>query len=259
MNYSISQIIKSDKKEDNRNSINSLDLEKKKIKYKKVENKKIIDFLFKKALMENKFMKNDENNKNHNLMRQNIAIRPTPFQIYEKIKLLTSYKLIKSNIENLHLLSNSRKSSIINNSNDKQKIQFKKIFNMNKKNIKFKYLNYNSPLRERILKMRLRNKNNSFNSRKSNDNNSFNKNNKTNFSMIIRNDLSINQSNDKMTYINGRNTKTNFKNNYKPTNIFNKEYLLSGDFSFYSLRNEAMLKNLPKINNSIIQQIIVKT
>ena len=55
MNYSISQIITSDKKEDNRNSINSLDLEKfniKKIKYKKVENKKIIDFLFKKALME---------------------------------------------------------------------------------------------------------------------------------------------------------------------------------------------------------------
>jgi hypothetical protein len=225
----------------------------KKIRLTHSVNKKMVDNRLKKTLKENKSIYLEEKNKNNFPFKRKLILNSTPFQVNKKIKFLNSVKQINKNIKNLVLSSNSRSS---NNINNKQNSQFKKIIKQNKEANK----KYHSLLRERISKMKKCYKNNSFRSRQNKYTNSVITNNLNSFSMIIMNDLSINKNNQNLKNVNGRNNKSNTNSfNYKTNNTFHKRNYLNNELSFYSFRKEVQFKNLPKINNSIIRQIIFKT
>ena len=244
-------------KEDNK-EINSFSLDKfkiKKIRCTQAEYRKKIEKRFKQLLIDKKNIFFDENNILHNRLHIKKNFRPTPFQIYEKIKMSNIHKVKGNNLKKLCLSPNVRTSSISINANIFQREKYKQ--SVNQKENKLKYFKYYSPLRERIAKLSFYKKYKLNNSDNTEDDFS---------NMIIKNDLTKNENKNKMKYgmkkIIGRNNNfdINFINKYKTNDYFYKKSFLNKDnFSFYNSKNDNIrFRNIPKINNSISQQLIIK-
>ena len=141
--------IKKDNKE-----INSFSLEKfkiKKIRCTQAEYRKKIEKRFKQLLIDKKKIFFDENNLLHNHLHIKKNFRPTPFQIYEKIKMSNVHKIKGNNLKKLCLSPKVRSSSISINANILQSEKHKQ--SVNQKEKKLNYFKYYSPLRERNAKL----------------------------------------------------------------------------------------------------------
>lgn len=243
--------IKKDNKE-----INSFSLEKfkiKKIRCTQAEYRKKIEKRFKQLLIDKKKIFFDENNLLHNHLHIKTNFRPTPFQIYEKIKMSNVHKIKGNNLKKLCLSPKVRSSSISINANILQSEKHKQ--SVNQKEKKLNYFKYYSPLRERNAKLSYNKKYKLNNSDNTEDDFS---------NMIIQNDLTKNKKKKKynMKDLIGRNNNLdiNFIDKYKTNDYFYKKSFLNKDnFSFYNSKNDNIrFRNIPKNDNSISQQLIIK-
>ena len=241
----ISHIIQSKIKKNNEQKNASFSLENlkiKKIKYTQDQYKIKIDKVVRKLLLDTYRLKSqnnvyfDENNLLHYQIQIKKISRPTPFQIYEKIKSFRNNKIKDNNLDKLRLSPQTLKSSISANTNNFKKNIF--IKSINKKENKFRYTNYISPLRKRISKItkELINKKDKLS----------NSDNIKDFSkMIIKNDLTTNNNKYNMKTINGRNININgYKTN---KNLYKKNFLPNESYSFRLLKKKIKLKNLFKL------------
>ena len=255
-NRPISHILESKIIENNEHKSESFRLENlkiKKIRYTQDQYKIKIDKVVRKLLLDTYRLKSqnnvyfDEKNLLHYQIKIKKILKPTPFQIHEKIKSFRSNKKKENNIDKLRLSPHTNKSSISTNTNNFKKNIF--IKSTNKKDNKLRYTNYISPLRKRISKITKE----SFNKKDKPSNNSDNI--KDFSKMIIKNDLTTNNNKYNMKTINGRNNNIN---GYKINkNIYIKNFLPNESYSFRLLKKKIKLKNLPQIPKSISQQLIV--
>ena len=235
--------IKREKQDKEIKKNNSLKFEKFKLRKLKISNaeyKKKIDNIVKNLILEiyninsgkNKNMK--ENNKiNIHFMKK--KVKPTPFQIYEKIK---SHKLNNSRENNFKKFSLSpiAKTSYISTSTKNiNKNNFYKINN------KYRYINYISPIKKRNNKTR---------------NNLFDKNinlneNSNELTLILKNYKVNKNKNNNLKNIIGRNIENNLSNYKTKNDFYKKSFLSSENLFFYKKINKKNQRNLPKIEKSL--------
>ena len=235
--------------EDNKNSKqnNCLNLNKFKIikiRNTRAEYKKKIDEILKHLLIvsyksktqKKQYLCNDSNMLYYLKIKKHI--KPTPFQVYEKIKSKRIIKLKRNENNNYKLnrfyLSPVNKTSNYPNKNKFETPQSKK--NINKKINIFRRFNYFSPIKEKISNISNSRISSVTNKRVPNDDSGDNLYPK----LCIRNELFKNYNKDnKNKFL----TKIRFYKN-KKNNI-----LIERNLSFHN-----KIKNLPKINKSVSQQ-----
>ena len=234
------------------NRINNLKFEKFKIRkldYSKAQYKNKIDKIIKNLLVET-YQPNHQQKENKKINFQLIKrmIKPTPFQIYEKIKSRKFNFSIEKSYDKLCLSPNKTSSSTSTATNN---LFFNKN-NLNKNENKLKFTKYYSPLKAKIFRNR------TFFGKK----NKFNENSKdliefSNF--VIKNDIVKGRAkiDDKIIY--GRNIKS-YLDKYKTKNDFYKKSFSNNEnISFYKTNNKRNNKNLHMIGGSISFEAIIRT
>ena len=234
------------------NRINNLKFEKfkiRKLEYSKAEYKNKIDKIIKNLLIES-YRPNHrlKENKKINCKLIKRIIKPTPFQIYEKIKSLKFNISIEKSYDKLCLSPNTKSSSISTTTNN---LFFNKN-NLNKNENKLKFTKYYSPVKAKICRNR------TFFGKK----NKFNENSKDfiDFSkLIIKNDIVKVKAkiNDKIIY--RRNIKSYFDKYKTKNDFYKKSFSNNENISFCKTNNKRNNKNLPIIGKSLSFEAIIKT
>ena len=250
MKLKIEKVIKN-KEDKKKNYLNFEKFKIKRIRCSQVEYKEKINAIVNKLLINTYKVKTDrknyfdDNEKNSYYLNIKKIIKPTPYQIYEKIKLQKKKKILKKRENKYEHLSLSliNKSSFNSTNNYNSKVF--SIGNNFKNGNVFKK-NFFSQIKKRILKC------NNFYTKKSELTDSSN--NFTEFSkLIIKNDLIKNNNNNDI--YNGKNIiERNDINKFKTKSNFYKKLILNHEnSSFLYLRNNHNLENFPKINRNIYQ------
>ena len=245
--FNENEVVKQHNKKININNFNFEKFKIRKIKCSNAEYKKKIDKILQNLLVDfykSKSQKFKINKINYKLNNKKI-LKPTPFQIYEKIKSVKLNISRDKKFDKFYLTPNKKSSSVSTSTKHLQNSKTSK--NFYRKENKFRFI---AP-KKKFFNKRI---------------NSFAKNIKLNdysndyadFSnWVIKNDIKKDKNNIKKNI--GRNIKIKI-NNLKIKNEFHKQNNLSNDnISFYKIRNNNKMKNLPLINKSVSQQTIIKT